>query len=98
MKKINFGVRFNLANAIFIIRFILALFIPILTYFGLEQQDLTSWNALGRVLLDALSNPFVVGFTIINALNLIPDPTTEGIWDSQQALSYKEPRKEDENV
>lgn len=96
MKKINLRVRFNRANAIFIVRFILALFIPVLTYFGLEQQDLTSWASLGRVLLDALSNPYVVGFTIINALNLIPDPTTDGIWDSEQALSYEEPRKDDE--
>lgn len=96
MRNTNWIKHFNKKKAIFLVRFIVALFIPILTYFGLEQQDLTSWATLGQVLLDALSNPYVVAFTIINALNLIPDPTTDGIWNSQQALRYEETRKDEE--
>ncbi|MBO0992632.1 hypothetical protein IPU53_06295 [Bacillus sp. SD088] len=37
-----------------------------------------------------------VGLTIVNALNLIPDPTTKGLSDSKQALRYIKPRNDKE--
>ena len=89
--KINWRVRFNKNNVQFILRFILAVLIPILTYFGLKQEDLTTWTALGSVLVRAINNPYVIGFTIINVLNLIPDPTTKGLGDSERALTYVKP-------
>ncbi|MDL2250782.1 phage holin [Lachnospiraceae bacterium OttesenSCG-928-J05] len=89
--KINWRVRFNKNNIQFIIRCIIAVLIPILTYFGLEQEDLTTWVALGSVLARALNNPFVIAFTIMNILNLIPDPTTKGLGDSERALTYEKP-------
>lgn len=92
--NINWKVRFSKDNMTFVIRFIGALLVPILVYMGLEVTDLTSWEALGKVLLSAISNPYVVGMTVINAINLLPDPTTAGISDSEQALTYTEPRKD----
>ena len=38
-----------------------------------------------------LSNPYLVGLTVINALNMFPDPTTKGLSDSERALSYTKP-------
>lgn len=93
MKNLNLKVRFNKENLTFIIRFIAGLLIPILVYMGLEVTDLTSWQALGDVLLGAISNPYVVGLTILNAINLIPDPTTKGVKDSALVMTYNAPRK-----
>ena len=93
MKNINWKVRFNKDNIAFIIRFVGALIIPVLAYLGLEVTDLTSWELIGDVLLQFISNPFLLGLTVINALNMIPDPTTKGITDSEKALNYTEPKK-----
>lgn len=93
MKNINWKVRFNKDNITFIIRFLAALVIPILAYLGLEVKDLTSWTLIGDVLLQFISNPFLLGLTVINALNMIPDPTTKGITDSEKALNYTEPKE-----
>lgn len=93
MKKFNWKVRFNKDNISFILRFMAALFIPVLAYLGLEVTDLTSWHMIGDVLLQFISNPFLIGLTIINALNMMVDPTTKGLTDSEQALQYTEPRK-----
>lgn len=93
MKSINWKVRFNKENVTFIIRFVAALLIPVLAYLGLEVTDLTSWKLIGDVLLQFISNPFLLGLTVINALNMIPDPTTKGITDSEKALNYTEPKK-----
>ena len=64
-----------------------------LTYFGLKFEDLTTWGKVGELIIEAVSNPFVVGLIIFNALNMIPDPTTAGIGDSERALSYESPNK-----
>lgn len=94
MKKINLGVRFSKDNLSFIVRFVGALLVPILIYMGLEVKDLTSWPALWTVFAQAVSNPYIVGLTVINAINLIPDPTTKGLGDSNQALEYTKPKED----
>lgn len=89
--KINLRVRFTKNNWEFILRFALAVFIPALTYFGLEVKDLTSWNIVGSTILQALSNPYVLIVMAINAINVLFDPTTKGLSDSDQALDYSVP-------
>lgn len=87
---INWKVRFK--NPLFIANLFMAVLLPILTYFGLTVQDLTSWSNLGEVLLGALSNPYVLGTIIVSIWNAINDPTTEGIKDSTEAMTYEQPK------
>lgn len=87
MQKINLKVRFSKDNITFIIRFIGALVIPILAYFGLSGEDITSWNVVGELLTRFISNPYLIILTLLNAINLIPDPTTKGIADSTRVLN-----------
>lgn len=89
--KINWKVRFK--NPMFLAQLVLSIFTPILTYFGLAETDLTSWAKVGDVLLQAISNPYVVGLTIVSVYNSLVDPTTKGFKDSEQALTYEEPKK-----
>ena len=92
--NINWKVRFNKENLQFIVRFIAALLIPVLAYMGLKMEDITSWSMLWDVFLQFVSNPYLVVLTAINAINIIPDPTTAGLGDSRQALKYFKPRND----
>ena len=86
----NLKVRFK--NPIFIAQFILAILTPILAYAGLTLQDLTTWNALGKLLIDALRNPYVLGLIAVSVWNALNDPTTVGITDSELAMTYDKPK------
>ena len=89
----NIKVRFK--NPVFIAQLILAILTPILAYAGLTFQDLTSWDALGKLLLGAISNPYVLGLIAVSVWNALNDPTTAGVKDSTRALTYTRPYKED---
>ena len=90
---INFRVRFK--NPIFIAQLILAILTPILAYAGLTYQDITTGPALGDLLISAISNPYVLGLVIVSVWNAINDPTTEGIRDSERAMTYSYPYKKE---
>lgn len=86
---INFKVRFK--NPVFIVQIILAVLTPILAYAGLTMQDITTWGTLGKLLLDAISNPYVLGLVVVSLWNAVNDPTTAGLKDGMIGLSYDEP-------
>jgi len=87
---VNFKVRFK--NPVFIAQFILAIFTPILAYAGLTAADLTTWKALGDLIVGAISNPYVLSLVAVSVWNCINDPTTPGlIQDSERAKSYTVP-------
>jgi len=93
---INYKVRFR--NPVFIAQLILAVLTPILAYAGLTMQDLTTWKALGDLLLGAVKNPYVLSLVVVSVFNAVTDPTTAGVKDSERALTYDFPhRKEVEN-
>lgn len=66
----------------------------LLTALGIEPQMLTSWEALKTAIMDVIGNPFLLGSAAIALLGQFVDPTTAGIGDSAQAMTYKEPKKE----
>ncbi|MFF3144576.1 phage holin [Streptomyces sp. NPDC057927] len=88
--KINWKVRFK--NPLFIAQLFLAIAVPIGAYFGIAGSDITSWTALGKVIVDAISNPYVLFTVLISLYNATIDPTTKGLTDSNQALNYHEPK------
>lgn len=91
--KINWKVRIK--NPVFWWQLILAIILPILTYFGLTAQDLTSWKIIGEVFLQAIQNPYVLVMAALSAWNAINDPTTKGVSDSARAMTYKKPGEEE---
>lgn len=92
MNNINWEVRFK--NPQFIGQIVLSIFLPILAYAGISAQDLTSWMILGELLLDALMSPYVLSMVVVSVYNAIQDPTTAGIGDSAQALTYTTPKED----
>lgn len=87
--KLNLKVR--LRNPVFIAQILMAVLTPILAYAGLTVQDITSWEALGKLLLGAVQNPYVLGMIAVSVWNALNDPTTKGIEDSDRAMTYNEP-------
>lgn len=89
--QINWKVRIK--NPLFWVQVGLAVLMPILAYLGLTIDDLTSWSILGTALLEAAKNPYVLSLVLISVWNAINDPTTSGLSDSTQAMTYTVPKK-----
>ena len=89
---INWKIRFK--NPVFYMQLILAVLTPVLAYMGLTVKDLTTWAAVGNVLLQAVSNPYVLALVLVSVCNAVNDPTTSGISDSTNALTYDKPNGE----
>lgn len=87
MNKINLKVRFSKDNVLFWVRFAIAVLAPAMAYLTLEPQDLSTWQGLMNFFLSVISNPYLIGITVVNALNLIPDPTTPSLGDSERVLN-----------
>lgn len=90
--KINWKVRVK--NPVFWASLAAAVVLPVLAYLGLSWQDMTSWAALGSALLEAVKNPVILVSVLVSVWNLINDPTTKGLSDSKQALTYTKPKAE----
>ena len=91
---INWKIR--LKNPVFIAQLLLAIFTPILAYAGLTAQDMTSWATVGKLILDAINNPYVLGLVVVSFWNSINDPTTPGVIDSERAQTYTAPGVDEE--
>lgn len=89
---INWKIR--LKNPVFYVQLILSVIMPVLAYMGLTLQDLTTWSAVWNVLVQAVSNPYVLGMVIVSVYNAVIDPTTTGITDSRKAMEYFKPNSE----
>ncbi len=90
---INWKVRFNKENIMFIGQVIMSVVIPILTYFGLRASDITTWKMLWDTFINAINNPYVLVMAAVSLFNAITDPTTKGIYDSNTAMTYTKPKE-----
>ena len=94
MNRINWKVRIK--NPVFWVQVAIAVVLPILTYFGLTWEDMTSWAAIGNLLLRAVKNPVVIAAVLASVWNAVNDPTTAGLKDSQRAMAYEKPYRDGE--
>lgn len=85
--KVNWLVRIK--NKTFWITFIPTIILlvqVVASIFGLELD----FGELGNKLMDVVE----IVFTLLAILGIITDPTTSGVSDSTQALTYTKPKKE----
>ena len=90
--NINWKVRFNRKNIMFLAQVVISVCVPVLTYFGLQASDMTTWAKVWETLIQAVSNPYVVLMAVVSLFNAITDPTTKGLGDSKDALTYEQPK------
>lgn len=88
--KINWKVR--LRNPVFWVQMAAAVVLPTLAYLGLSWDDMTSWAALWGIFVEAVKNPVILASVAVSIWNAVNDPTTRGVGDSEQALTYTEPK------
>ena len=85
MNRINWKVRIK--NPVFWVQAAIAVILPILTYFGLTWEDMTSWAAIGNLLLQAVKDPGGIAAVLASVWHAVNDPTTAGLKDRQRAMS-----------
>lgn len=85
--KINWTVRIKNKNFwLALVPAVLLLLQAVLALFGVEWQP----DMLSDKLLDIINAAFV----LLSILGVVQDPTTAGAGDSEQALTYNQPRKD----
>lgn len=87
----NINWKIRVKNVSFWVSVVISICTPILAYMGLTAEDMTTWSALGNMLLSAISNPYILLTIAVSVYNTIIDPTSTGITDSARALQYNEP-------
>ena len=60
---------------------------------GISPESLTSWSLLCEQIKEVASNPFAIGCLVIAALGYVNDPTTKGLSDSENAMTYERPKE-----
>ena len=64
----------------------------ILTAMGVSPETFTTWGAVLDALKELVTNPFMLGSVALAIVGVFIDPTTAGITDSEQALTYTKPK------
>lgn len=64
----------------------------ILAAVGVSPESLTSWPILWEKIIALFNNPFALACTAMALVGYINDPTTAGLSDSSQALTYDKPK------
>lgn len=59
---------------------------------GISPEVLTSWGAVWNAIKELVSNPYMLICAAVAITGVINDPTTKGVSDSKQALTYVKPK------
>lgn len=92
--KINWKVRIH--NPQFWITLGLSIITPLFAYYGITGADLTTWDSVRALIVNAASNPYVLALMAVSTYNAILDPTTANLSDSSRALTYNKPKRDDQ--
>lgn len=65
-----------------------------ITAIGLDPTTFTSWQSVLDAMIAVASNPVQLVTMALAILAVFIDPTTSGISDSKEALTYTNPKKE----
>ena len=65
----------------------------ILSSMGVEPSMFTSWEIVWDAVVGLFTNPFQLFTVAFAVLAVFIDPTTAGVGDSEQALTYTTPKK-----
>lgn len=53
----------------------------ILTSLQVEASSLTSWGSVGKLIVNTVSNPYLLGTTVMALVGVLVNPTTKGLTD-----------------
>lgn len=87
--KINWAVRVK--NPVWWFKVIIAFFTPIFIYYGITGESMDTWEKVANLIVQAVSNPYVLSTAILSAITTSIDPTSTGVTDSAMAMEYSKP-------
>lgn len=64
----------------------------ILAAVGVAPEMFVSWEAVAEAFVALLGNPYKLGCVALAVLGVFIDPTTAGVGDSAQAMTYTKPK------
>lgn len=85
------NLKIRLKNPVFYMQLIIAVATPVFAYTGITASEINSWTKLGEIIIQAISNPYIIFLIMSSLYNAVIDPTTRGLSDSKRAVSYKSP-------
>lgn len=91
MSKINWKVRAR--NPYFWGQIVVTIIVTIIGYAGISGSDVTTWGKLFELIGMALSNPYCLFLIVVSVVNCINDPTTHGVFDSENVMDYERPKR-----
>lgn len=91
-ESMNINWKVRMKNPTFWRNIIIAVVAPILAYLGVNWEEITTWTAFFDLFAQAVANPVILVSVICSVWNALNDPTTEGLSDSKQALTYTKPK------
>lgn len=65
----------------------------ILAAMDVTPEMFTSWAVLVAQGKALFGNPYLLGSVVVAVLGVVFDPTTKGISDSDQAMTYQKPKE-----
>ena len=83
MNKINWKVRFK--NKTFIVTFAAAVI-------AFVYEMLALFDVVPAITQDNVTNVILIAINLLVTLGVVTDPTTAGVCDSSQALTYDKPK------
>ena len=69
----------------------------ILAAMGVSPEMFTSWGVVWDAIKSLFMNPYMLGCVVLAVLGVFIDPTTKGVSDSKQAMTYTKPKTESES-
>ncbi len=93
MEKLKLNLIVRAKNKLFWMAFIPAVLLAVQAIAGLfgVQIDLSEWQGKLLAAVDAI-------FGVLVVLGVVVDPTTKGVGDTKQAMTYTEPRNDHEGA
>lgn len=88
------NLKVRLKNPVFWIQLLTTIVATVLAYAGLTAAELTTWDKLWGLIGSVFSNPYCLFLIAMSIWNILNDPTTSGVTDSKQALTYTEPKSD----
>ena len=64
----------------------MSMVVPIAAYYGINAQDITSWDILHDTFIKSIQNPYVIGCALLAAWSAIYDPTSNGLSDCKSVM------------
>ena len=87
--------KIRIKNPVFWVQVLLGAFATALAYAGLTAADMTTWVGVWQIIKATAANPYCLFLIACNVCSAFNDPTTAGIGDSERALEYTKPNKEE---